>query len=114
MKRSRLLVLVAVAGLLAAGCGGGGEGGGNGGTATDTITMVDNAFQPTDPLVGSGSTLTLTNDGVATHTFTMEDQGIDEVIAAGEGSSVEITFDPGTYDFDCSLHPEMTGTLTVE
>lgn len=116
MKLWRLLVVVALAGTLAVACGGddGDGGGGGGGTATDTVTMTDTAYQPSDPVVGSGTTLTLTNEGAATHSFTLEDQSIDEVVAAGESTSVELTLEPGTYDFDCTFHPELTGTLTVE
>ncbi len=100
-------------------CGGGGDDEGNGGgtgtgTATDTVTMVDNAFEPTDPVVDAGSTLSLVNEGAATHTFTVADESIDELVETGAESSVDITLAAGTYDFDCSLHPEMSGTLTVQ
>jgi len=100
-------------------CGGGGgedgNGGGNGaGTTTDTVTLVDNAFEPSDPVVDAGSTLALVNEGAASHTFTLADQDIDETLEAGAESSVEISLEAGTYDFDCSFHPEMSGTLTVQ
>lgn len=116
MRYPRLVVVVVFAGLLGTACGGGGgeDGGGDGGTATDTVTMVDNAFEPTDPLVSSGDTLDLVNEGAATHTFTIEAEGIDEQVEAGADATVTISLDPGMYDFDCSFHPEMTGTLTVE
>lgn len=116
MRYSRLVLVLALAGLLGTACGGdgGGGGGGDDGTATDTVTMVDNAFEPTDPVVSSGSTFNLVNEGAATHTFTIEAEGIDEQVEAGAEATVSISLDPGSYDFDCSFHPEMTGTLTVE
>jgi plastocyanin len=76
--------------------------------------MIDNAFEPSDPLVETGSTLTLTNDGEAAHTFTLEDGSIDEQVAPGAEASASISLDPGSYGFTCAFHPEMTGTLTVQ
>ena len=122
MRYPRMLIVLALVATLGAACGGNGDGGtaeegggdGGGGTATDTVTLVDNAFEPSDPQVEAGSTLTLTNDGEAAHTFTTEDGSIDEELAPGAESSAEITLDPGSYGFVCSFHPEMTGTLTVQ
>ncbi|MGH2709748.1 MAG: cupredoxin domain-containing protein [Actinomycetota bacterium] len=116
MKHLRLVVLMAVVGLLGAACGGdgGGGNGGDGGSTAGTVTMVDNAFEPTDPTVASGDTLSLENQGQATHTFTLEDDSIDEQVAAGSTASVTVSLDPGSYGFACTLHPEMTGTLTVQ
>ena len=110
---------VLVAGLVAGTACGGGGGGGNGngadtGTETDSVTMVDNAFEPTDPLVAEDSTLTLVNEGEAGHTFTIEAEGIDELVEPGAEGSVDISLPAGEYAFDCSFHPEMTGTLTVQ
>jgi plastocyanin len=120
MRFSRLFVMLASVALLGAACGGGGESGGGdsggegGGTTTDTVTMVDNAFEPSDPAVESGSTVNLVNEGQAAHTFTLDDGSIDEQIAPGAEASVDITLDAGSYEFVCSFHPEMTGTLTVQ
>jgi plastocyanin len=122
MKYSRSLIVLALVGLLGAACGGdGGNGGatdggngGGGGTATDTVTMLDNEFQPTDPAVEADSTLNLVNQGEAAHTFTTDDGSIDEQVAPGADASVTVSLEPGAYDVSCSFHPEMTGTLTVQ
>ena len=81
-----------------------------------TIALEDFVFNPADPTVASGSTVTLDNTGEAPHTFTISDEGIDEEVAAGESSEVTIDLDPGTYDFVCTFHEAqgMVGTLTVE
>ncbi len=117
MGYARLVLTVAlVAGTACGGDGGdggGGDGGGTG-TATDTVTMIDNAFEPADPVVDEGSTLTVVNEGEAAHTFTIQEEGIDEVVEPGDEASVEISVAAGEYGFDCSFHPEMTGTLTVQ
>jgi plastocyanin len=118
MRYRRLVLTVALAGLIAGACGGGGGDnggdGGGGGTATDTITMVDNEFRPSDPAVPAGSDLTLKNDGSALHSFTIEDEGIDEQVQPGAEATLTISVAAGTYAFACSFHPEMTGTLTVQ
>jgi plastocyanin len=116
MRHARWLLMVAlVAGTACGGDGGdGGDGGGGTGTATDTVTMVDNAFEPSDPVVEAGSSLALPNDGQASHSFTIADEGIDEVVEAGGEASIEISLTAGEYGFDCSFHPEMTGTLMVQ
>ena len=120
MRYSRLLVVVALVGLLGAACGDGGDGGttttdgGDGGATTDTVTMIDNEFEPTDPAVAADATLNLVNEGEAAHTFTTDDGSIDEQVEPGAEASVTVSLEPGTYDFACSFHPEMTGTMTVQ
>lgn len=115
----RLILPVLLAALVAAGCGGGSDSGGGGtddggGATSDSLTMVDNEFQPSDLTVASGSTLTVSNDGQAPHTFTTEDGSIDQQVDAGTEASVDISLDAGDYEFHCNFHPEMTGTLTVQ
>jgi plastocyanin len=111
MTVTRILVPLATVALLGAACGG--ETGGGGTTETDTVTMVDNAFEPESFSVPAESTLTVSNEGQATHSFTIEEEGIDEDVAAGESTTVDITLAAGDYPFVCTFHPEMTGTLTV-
>lgn len=117
MKLTRFALVLSTSLVLAA-CGGGGEeggdGGGGGGTTTDSVTMVDNAFEPADPVVATGSTLALTNEGAAIHSFTIGDEGIDQDVEPGAESSVDISLEAGEYEFICKYHPEMTGTLTVQ
>ena len=107
------IVIVAVA-LLGAACGGDdGGNGGNGGETTDSITMVDNEFQPST-FTAASTTLTATNDGQALHSFTVSDAGIDEDVQAGESTSVDGPGTAGEYAVTCKYHPEMTATMTVE
>jgi plastocyanin len=46
-------------------------------------------FVQTEP--GTSATLTLHNEGDADHTFTIDELGIDEVVAAGQEAEVEVT-----------------------
>ncbi len=64
--------------------------------------------------VEAGTTVVATNQDGVTHTWT----SADDVWNSGglsSGDSFEFTFtDPGEYDYFCSIHPQMTGTITVE
>ena len=112
MRIARFTIAIAAVALLGAACGGDGNGGGGGGT-TDSVTMVDNEFQPSSFTAGS-STISVTNDGQALHSFTIADGDIDQDLQAGESAEVDLSgLEAGTYDLICKYHPEMTGSLTV-
>ena len=111
MARVRITIGLAAVALLAAACGGGDGGGGE---TTDTVTMVDNEFQPAD-FTAASDTLTVTNDGQALHSFTVPDGDIDQDVQAGESAEIDVSGLPsGTSDLECKYHPEMTGSITVE
>jgi plastocyanin len=87
----------------------GDTGGAGGGTA---ITIADFAFDPATIEVSGETTLTITNDDTAAHTFTLDDGSVDEEIGAGE--SVDVTVNVSeTTGFHCELHPAMTGSIEV-
>jgi plastocyanin len=76
--------------------------------------MVDNEFQPST-FTAASTSLTVTNEGQALHSFTITDQGIDQDVQAGEEATVDLSgLDAGAYDFICKYHPEMTGSITIE
>ena len=65
VKSRKILSIAAVSLLLLAACGGGDDGangGGDGAAATSTVTMRDNAFVPSDPVVSAGE-VELVNEG---------------------------------------------------
>lgn len=63
--------------------------------------------------VAAGAQLTVTNNDNVTHTWTSDD-GTFNSSGISPGDSFEIVLsDPGTYSFFCSIHPTMTGTITV-
>lgn len=123
----RLLGAVFALTLLATACGGDEEpppDPNNGGTTTESpsdagdggggadLTTVDFGFSPTELSVTEGQTISVTNIGETSHTFTTDDEAIDETIPSGE--TVEITLTGVTSgDFHCRFHPQMVGTLTV-
>jgi plastocyanin len=107
--------------LLAAACGGddtppGGDGGSpsesaSGGGEAD-LTIADFSFSPTELSVTEGQTITVTNVGQTSHSFTTDDEAIDETI--DPGATVDIPLTGATSGgFHCRFHSQMTGTLTV-
>lgn len=118
----RMVCAVFALSLLAAACGGdepnaggngnGGGGNGDGGGGAADLTIVDFAFEPTELSVSEGDTITVSNVGATSHSFTTDDGVIDETIS--EGQTVEITLDGvASGGFHCKFHSQMTGTLTV-
>ena len=91
---------------------GGDEGSAGGGG--NAVTMANFAFNPDEISVAAGDSVAVNNEDGSAHTFTSEDGGFDLELAGGESGEVTIEAEPGTYDFLCTIHPSMTGTLTVE
>jgi plastocyanin len=113
MRIARFTIAIAAVALLGAACGGDDGGNGGDGGTTDSVTMVDNEFQPSS-FTAASTTITVTNDGQALHSFTLADGGIDQDVQAGESADVDLSgLDAGTHDLTCKYHPEMTGSVTV-
>jgi plastocyanin len=110
----RALPAVAVAAALLAACGGDG-GSSQGPVRTDQVDMpVSYEFEPPEIEVEAGTTVTWTNNDQFNHTVHLLDgSGVDEPVAVGDSAS--ITFDdPGTIEYDCSIHPTlMQGKVIV-
>ena len=128
--RKLVFVLVGVFALGLTACssddGGGSTGAETGGTdgvecadltgegSTFTITIADFAFDPNCFTASASQGITIVNQDDADHTFTIPDTQVDVPIAAGETFNGESrAVEPGTYDFLCTLHPTMTGQVTV-
>ena len=73
-------------------------------------------FAPTELTVAKGTTITVSNVGSATHTFTVTGQSIDVENQPGQSQQVTIDLPPGTYPFICRFHVSqgMKGTLVVQ
>jgi plastocyanin len=117
MRIGRLVVMSALVVGVAAGaaaCGGGGDdqataaASANGGTV---VVLKDSKFQPSNPTVTAGKPVVWNwKDRFVSH----------NVVGDGFQSKTQRsgtytrTFDkPGTYSFRCTLHQNMTGTVTV-
>jgi len=126
-----LLAAVVVLTLTGAACGGGGGSDCTSKDATDlagTLTIMgfaiqgfgligshgttDATFSPNCFSAVSGSTISVANEDSVAHTFTVEDTDVDVPLPAGETAEATAPA-PGTYDFLCTIHPSMTGTIIV-
>lgn len=78
------------------------------------ITMKDFKFAGPET-VAPGATVTVVNEDRASHTLTSEADDFEEVVLDGgaDGTFTAPT-EPGSYEYVCTYHPEMTGTLVVK
>jgi plastocyanin len=82
------------------------------------------AYEPSQLTVKVGDTIAVENKDIAPHTVTNGKDATDptmgklfdtSIINAGDsGEIVAADLDPGEYPYFCSVHPYMTGTLTVQ
>jgi plastocyanin len=76
-----------------------------------TVVIEDLAFAPETLTVEAGDTLTwVWRDGSINHDVSGDDFA-SEVMS--EGTFRNRFDDPGTYNYVCTLHPNMTGTIEV-
>lgn len=109
----KILFLISLVSLLTA-CGGTATTTTTSSTAepAQTITLQDFTFSPKAVTVKVGDSVTWTNADSVPHTVTSEafDSG-----SLAQGQSFTYTFDKaGTFDYKCSIHPTMTGTVNVQ
>ena len=77
------------------------------------VSIVNFAFTPGEVTIAPGESVTWTNDDGAPHGLEFHDgaEGTDLLLP---GASFSRRFDkPGTYDYNCSVHPYMTGRVVV-
>lgn len=75
--------------------------------------MERTSFAPSEVTVRAGETLTLVNDDIFSHTFTIDDAAIDVALAPDESASTTAPTKAGRYDIRCRLHKPMRGVLVV-
>jgi plastocyanin len=77
------------------------------------VSIVNFAFTPGEITIAPGENVTWTNDDGAPHGLEYHDgaKGTDLLLP---GASFSRRFDrPGTYEYNCSVHPYMTGRVVV-
>ena len=77
------------------------------------VSIVNFAFTPGEITITPGENVTWTNDDGAPHGLEYHDgsSGKDLLLP---GASYSRRFDkPGTYDYNCSIHPYMSGRVVV-
>jgi plastocyanin len=118
-----LLVTALVAVVALAGCSSsqpaapsGGSSGGStpsGGPAkTVAVSMASFAFDPANVDVAAGGTVTWTNNDSVGHTVKIDGKVSDTIAPKGTFSKTFAA--AGTFPFSCTIHPSMTGNVTVK
>ncbi|HUO98948.1 MAG TPA: cupredoxin family copper-binding protein [Rhizomicrobium sp.] len=84
-------------------------------SAQDTTVAIKSfKFMAMDVAVAPGSTVTWVNDDEEPHTVTSE-TGLFASGGLDTGQKFSYRFEkPGVYKYRCSIHPQMTGTVTVK
>jgi plastocyanin len=87
---------------------------GSSGTNTDgTVSIEDFSFEPQTIEVDAGTQVAWTNDDDFAHTVTARDDSFSSGdIEGGAGFGYRFE-DPGEYEYFCSIHNSMTGTVVV-
>lgn len=82
--------------------------------ATTSVSLENIAFNPSNISVSVGQEVTFTNNDSVTHTITADDNSFNSGNVA-KGQSYKHVFNKaGTYNFHCSVHPSMKGTVSVK
>ncbi|HEV3376533.1 MAG TPA: plastocyanin/azurin family copper-binding protein [Thermoleophilaceae bacterium] len=93
----------------------GGGAGGSGGGGGAEVSMEGIAFNPAEVSVGVGDTVTWTNNESVAHDVTADSFSSGEPGGMMSGDTFEHTFEEaGTFEYVCTVHPGMEGTVTVE
>ena len=100
-------------------CGGddNGDSSGTGGSDVKADTTMDvTSFSYKDVTVPAGGTLAIKNTSGAVHTFSPDNEGDfkETDVSDGETVTVKAPTKPADYGFHCEVHPNMTGTMTVQ
>ena len=131
-RRLALLFACLALGLVVAGCGGDDDDGdsgnadtqeqtapapeaeGGGGGATE-VSMEGIKFDPAEVTVKTGDSVTWVNNDTVGHDVTGDDFKSGEPGAMENGDTFEQAFDTaGTFDYVCTVHPGMKGTVSVK
>jgi len=79
------------------------------------IAATDHSFNHARVEVEAGATVEWTNDGSTMHHLVRRLGGATVGDDLAPGQTETATFaEPGTYEYFCTIHPEMTGTVTVD
>jgi len=84
-------------------------------SGTKTVTLKNIAFSPKSLKIAKGTKVTFAfRDGITTHNVTSTPSKRFKTIGDRSSGSVSRTFhSAGTYRYECTLHPGMTGRIVV-
>ena len=119
--RARISLLIIALALGAAACGGDDSGGSEAPASTGacpsdavTITMKDVKFDPKTASATVGQTICWVNEDSVDHDAVANSGADFKSELFGKGKTFTATVDqPGTVKYECTIHPGMTGEITV-
>jgi amicyanin len=83
--------------------------------AADAAVKIDNfTFDPPRLIVKAGTTVTWQNNDDIPHTVVASGKAFRSKTLDTDDKYAFTFTTPGTYEYFCSLHPHMTGTIVVE
>lgn len=74
------------------------------------VKSSNKSYHPRITQVSAGDTVSWANNDISVHTVTSSDDQFDSGMLM-PGDTFEHTFEQGLYDYYCTLHPWMTGTI---
>jgi plastocyanin len=82
--------------------------------ATSAVTIDNFSFSPAAIRVKAGTTVTWTNHDDEPHSVVSSQEPMRSPTLAGNANTFSHTFaKPGTYHYNCGIHPFMQGTVEV-
>jgi amicyanin len=81
--------------------------------ATAAVGILNFAFTPAALTVKVGTTVVWTNNDAIAHTVNFSAGGINSSVLNQKDQFTHTFTAPGTYDYICSIHPFMHGSVTV-
>jgi plastocyanin len=77
------------------------------------VLIVSRAYQPSQLTVGIGQTVTWQSESLGQHTVTSVDGQFDSGVISTGGSFTMTFAKAGTFNYTCTIHPEMKGSVLV-
>lgn len=82
-------------------------------TVENSIIINNFKFNPQELIIAAGTEVTWMQEDTASHTIVSDGLFDSEVLNKGESFSFTFT-NTGEYNYNCGIHPSMTGTVIVK
>src|SRR5438105_14293115 len=106
--------------MIAASCGGGTSGPKQDACTSATFCATSSlTFSPTSAVRAAGAVVAWGNNSTITHNLTFDNAAAAQAAGATSGDilpgdiRINLMTVRGTYTFHCSIHPQMTGSITI-
>jgi plastocyanin len=83
------------------------------GAAASVSAVGTSSFSPATVTINAGQSVCWQNTTGVAHTVTSDDGTSFDSPLANKGNFIQAFATPGTFTYHCSIHPAMTGTVTV-